>query len=147
MMRESHGGSIVPQAGTIILILKIAVIAVTLLLAASLTALWRGNYRLHGRINIVFFTLTLAAVLGLEALVNVFAPGLLEEHLSNHGAQTSLRTHLWFSVPSAVLLLAMLPTGLRRQRRVHIALGIAFLILWIGTFITRVFLLPDGILI
>ena len=133
------------QAGTVILILKIAVIAVTGLLAASLTALCRGNYRLHGRINVVFFILTLAAVLGLEVTVNVLAPGLLEEHLNRHEAQTALRTHLWFSVPSAVLLLAMLPTGLRHHRRVHISLGIVFLLLWIGTFITGVFFLPDGI--
>jgi len=132
------------QAGTIILILKIAVIAVTGLLAASLTALSRGNYRLHGRINMVFFALTLTAVLGLEAIVNVFAPGLLEEHLRIHDAQTSLRTHLWFSVPSAALLLAMLPTGLRHYRWVHIGLGLVFLGLWTGTFITGVFFLPHA---
>lgn len=131
-------------AGTIILILKIAVVAVTGLLAASLTALWRGNYRLHGRINVVFFVLTLAAVLGLEAIVNVFAPGLLEEHLQRHQATAALRTHLWFSVPSAALLLAMLPTGLRHYRRVHIVLGLIFLGLWTGTFVTGVFFLPHA---
>ena len=36
----------------------------TVLLAASLTALARGNIRLHGRINYVFFALTLIALLG-----------------------------------------------------------------------------------
>lgn len=133
------------QAGMIILILKVAVCAVTLLLAASLAALWRGNYRLHGRINMVFFVLTLAAVLGLEAIVNIFAPGLLEEHLRVHDAQSSLRTHLLFSVPSAVLLLAMLPSGLRHYRRVHIGLGLVFLGCWAGTFITGLFFLPHGV--
>lgn len=132
------------QAGTIILILKVAVVAVTGLLAASLAALWRGNYRLHGRINTVFFVLTLAAVLGLEAVVNVLAPGLLEEHLRSHEAQSALQTHLWFSIPSAALLLVMLPTGWRHYRRVHIGLGLIFLGLWTGTFITGVFFLPHG---
>ena len=46
----------------VILTLKVAVAAVTVLLLASLVALARGQYRLHGRINLVFFTLTLAAV-------------------------------------------------------------------------------------
>lgn len=132
------------QAGTVILILKIAVVAVTVLLAASLTALWRGNYRLHGRINVVFFILTVAAVLGLEAIVNVLAPGVLEEHLRRHQSEAALRTHLWFSVPSAALLLVMLPTGLRHYRRTHIAMGVIFLGFWSGTFITGVFYLPHA---
>ena len=41
------------SAPTIILTLKIAVIAVTLLFLSSLWPLSRGNYRLHGRINVV----------------------------------------------------------------------------------------------
>ena len=130
------------HAGTIILILKIAVVAVTGLLAASLTALCRGNYRLHGRINIVFFSLTLAALLGLELVANVLSPGLFEEHFEHLNAQTALRTHLTFSIPSAALLLVMLPTGLLHFRRIHIGLGLVFLGFWIGTFITGVFFLP-----
>ena len=130
------------HAGTIILILKIAVVAVTGLLAASLTALVRGNYRLHGRINIVFFSLTLAALLGLEVIANVLSPGLFEEHFQRLHAQTALQTHLKFSIPSAALLLVMLPTGLLHFRRVHIGVGLVFLCFWIGTFITGVFFLP-----
>jgi uncharacterized membrane protein YozB (DUF420 family) len=130
------------HAGTIILILKIAVIAVTGLLAASLTALWRGNYRLHGRINIAFFSLTLAALLGLELIANVVSPGLFQEHFERVNAQSALQTHLSFSIPSAALLLVMLPTGLLHYRRVHIGLGLTFLCFWIGTFITGVFFLP-----
>ena len=41
--------------GDVILALKIAVGAVTVLLAASLVALAAGRPRLHGRINTVFF--------------------------------------------------------------------------------------------
>ena len=48
----------------VILTLKIAVGLVTLLLLTSLAALSAGNYRLHGRINVVFATLTLTAVIG-----------------------------------------------------------------------------------
>jgi hypothetical protein len=36
----------------------------------------------------------------------------------------------------------MLLTGVRRQRRLHIGLGMVFLVLWTGTFITGVFFLP-----
>lgn len=133
------------QAGIVILILKIAVITVTGLLIASLWALWRGNIRLHGRINIVFFTLTLAALLGLEVIANVLYPEIFEEHFKRHNAETALTIHLWFSIPSAALLLVMLPTGLRRYRRVHIGLGIVFLCLWAGTLITGVFFLPDSV--
>jgi len=130
------------QAGTVILILKIAVIAVTVLLAASLTALWRGNYRLHGRINIVFFLLTLTALLGLEVIVRVLDPTIFDEHFKAPAARAALAVHLWFSMPSAALLLAMLPSGLRHYRKLHIGLGMVFLGLWTGTFITGVFYLP-----
>jgi uncharacterized membrane protein YozB (DUF420 family) len=129
-------------AGTIILILKIAVVAVTGLLAASLVAAWRGQYRLHGRINLVFFTLTLAALLGLEVIVRLINPVLFSEHFKNHNAEAALAVHLSFSLPSAALLFIMLFTGWKRQRRVHIVLGFLFLALWVGTFVTGVFFLP-----
>ena len=51
-----------------ILALKIAVSAVTVLLLASFVALLRGNIRLHGRINTVFFILTISALVGLEVV-------------------------------------------------------------------------------
>lgn len=133
------------QAGIVILILKIAVITVTGLLIASLWALWRGNIRLHGRINIVFFVLTLAALLGLEVIARVLYPPIFKQHFEQHNAETALTIHLWFSIPSALLLLVMLPTGWRRYRRIHIGLGIVFLCLWVGTFITGVFFLPDSV--
>lgn len=130
------------DAALIIVMLKVAVVAVTLLLIASLTALARGNYRLHGRINYVFFVLTLAALLGLEMVARLISPRIFLEHFERHGARDALRIHLMFSVPSAVLLIAMLGTGLRRWRNVHIALGLLFLILWTGTFVTGIFYLP-----
>src|SRR5947209_3045588 len=98
----------VPTAGTIIFILKMAVIAVTLLLLGSLAALARGNYRLHGRINTVFFILTLLALIGLEVIARVLEPTLFARYFEYHHAQTNLRVHLCFSMPAAVLLPFML---------------------------------------
>jgi uncharacterized membrane protein YozB (DUF420 family) len=130
------------NAGLIILVLKIAVVAVTVLLGCSMVALARGRYRLHGRINIAFFVLTLAALVGLELIAQLLRPGLFLEYLERHKAMGILWVHLAFSIPSALLLTVMLFTGLRHQRNLHVGLGIAFLILWMGTFITGVFFLP-----
>jgi hypothetical protein len=130
------------MAGTIILILKIAVIAVTMLFCASLVALAKGNYRLHGRINIVFFVLTFLAVVGLEVVARVLSPTLFAEHFESHQAQMNLRVHLSFSMPAAALLPFMLYTGLRRSRAWHVGLAAVFLVLWTGTFVTGVFFLP-----
>ena len=127
-------------AGNVILTLKIAVVAVTLLLLGSLVALARGNYRLHGRINLAFMTLTLAAVLGLEFLVRVYDPALFDYFDAE--ARRALYVHLCFSVPSAVLLPVMYVTGRLRVRRAHLALAWIFGALWIGTFVTGVFWLP-----
>ena len=131
------------NAGIVILVLKIAVVTVTVLLAASLTALARGNIRLHGRINYVFFALTLAALVGLEVIVRLLEPDLMNEFFDRHpGAAEMLRIHLMFSMPAAALLFVMLFTGLKRFRTVHIGVGVLFLILWTGTFVTGVFYLP-----
>jgi uncharacterized membrane protein YozB (DUF420 family) len=126
----------------VILALKVAVGAVTLLLLLSLLALSRGNYRLHGRINVVFFTLTLVALLGFELVIRVINPSIFE-YISEHEAlKRSLMIHLCFSIPSALLMPAMLYTGLKNLRRVHITLALLFALLWTGTFITGVFYLP-----
>lgn len=130
------------NAAVVILVLKVAVVAVTVLLAASLTALACGNIRLHGRINYAFFALTLGALVGLEVIVRLIDPDLMDNFLEKHNAKETLRTHLMFSMPAAIVLFAMLYTGLRRSRSVHIGLGIAFLVLWAGTFVTGVFYLP-----
>jgi hypothetical protein len=126
----------------VILTLKIAVLAVTLLLALSLLVLLRGNYRLHGRINLVFMILTLTAVLGLEFVVRVADPTLFDYFDAN--TRRSLLIHLCFSVPSAMLLPVMYLTGRLRVRRLHLTLAWLFGALWIGTFVTGIFWLPHN---
>src|SRR5438132_8351328 len=130
------------SAPTIILTLKIAVIAVTLLFLASLVPLARGNYRLHGRINIVFFILTITALVGLEVVARVLSPDMFSEYFTQTDAWNALVVHLSFSLPAALTLPLMLYTGTRRKRRAHLALAVILSILWTGTFITGVFFLP-----
>jgi len=129
-------------AENVLIALKVAVAAVTVLLVASLLALAWGNYRLHGRINTVFFVLTLTALLGLEVIVRLLRPEMFEDYFARTGALQALQVHLAFSLPAAVLLLGMLYTGWRGPRKLHIGLGLAFLVLWTGTFITGIFFLP-----
>ena len=124
------------------LILKIAVVAVAVLLAASLVALAGGNYRLHGRINTVFFILTLGALLGLEVVARLINPDMFTAHFERHQALDALWLHLKFSLPAAGLLFVMLFTGKWHWRRVHIGLGCLFMLVWAGTFVTGVFFLP-----
>ena len=130
------------MAGTLILALKIAVILVTILLVWSLVALAKGRYVLHGRLNMAVVALTVAALLGLEVIARLLYPDLFTIHFVKHNAQRALWIHLGFSLPSALLLPLMLVLGLRHRRSLHIGLGILFLILWTGTFITGVFFLP-----
>jgi uncharacterized membrane protein YozB (DUF420 family) len=128
---------------SVILTLKVLVSAVTLLLLASLVALLRGNYRLHGRINLVFFILTLATLLGFEVLVQIIRPDVFNYIRENDELRRALYIHLCFSVPSALLMPVMLYTGLTHRRGLHLALAVVFGILWTGTFITGVFFLPS----
>jgi uncharacterized membrane protein YozB (DUF420 family) len=128
----------------VILTLKVAVGAVTVLLLASLIALYRGQYRLHGRINLVFFMLTLAAVLGLELVVRVIDPSVFDYIRNDAPLYRALNIHLCFSVPSALMMPLMLYTGLTRRRKVHLALACVFALLWTGTFVTGIFFLPHG---
>ncbi len=129
-------------APNVILCLKVAVIAVTLLLLTSLVALARGRYRLHGRINIVFFVLTLTALLGLEVIARLIDRTMFSEYFDRTGAWGAWYVHLCFATPAAALLPVMLYTGLTGKRRVHVALAMLFSVLWTGTFITGVFFLP-----
>jgi hypothetical protein len=131
-------------AEIVILTLKIAVIAVTVLLLGSLTALAFGRYRLHGRINLAFFLLVLAALLGFELVAQVVYPGMLQDFLREQGALEALYIHLGFSVPSALLLPVMLWTGLKGRYRLHVTLGVVFLTFWTGTFVTGIFFLPHA---
>ena len=127
----------------VILALKIAVLAVTVLFLSSLIALARGNYWLHGRINVAFFVLTATAVVALEVLARVVNPDLF--NYFDADTRKILAIHLCFSLPSAVIMPFMLWTGLTHRRRIHLALAVVFGILWTGTFITGIFFLPHSL--
>jgi uncharacterized membrane protein YozB (DUF420 family) len=127
---------------SVILVLKVAVSAVTLLLLASLEALRRGRYRLHGRINLLAFVLTAAALLGLEILIRLIDPDVFAYLDADPVARQSLTTHLCFALPAATLMPVMLWTGSAGRRRVHLTLAAVFAILWCGTVVTGVFYLP-----
>ena len=127
---------------TVILILKAAVAAVTLLLLASLIALALGHRRLHGRINIAFFFLTVLTLIGFEMLIRVIQPDLFNYIQQNEELHRKLVIHLYFAVPSALLMPVMLYTGLKGKRDLHILLAILFGLLWLGTFFTGIFTLP-----
>jgi hypothetical protein len=130
----------------IILTLKIAVVAVTVLLAASLTALATGRRKLHGRINVVFFVLTMTAVLGLEVILRLVKPDVFAEmYAALPDMKRQMNIHLSFSIPAAVVLPVMLLTGLSHRGKFHAALGSLFLVLWTGTFVTGIFFLPHAL--
>ena len=126
----------------VILTLKVAVAAVTLLLIASIAALIRGNYRLHGRINLAFFVLTMVAVLGLELIVRVIDPAMFDYFDAE--TRQAMRLRLGFSIPSAVLLPVMYFTGRSGRGLLHVWLAVLFVVLWAGTFITGIFYLPHN---
>jgi uncharacterized membrane protein YozB (DUF420 family) len=127
---------------TVILILKVAVAAVTVILLASLVALVRGNTRLHGRINIFFFILTVITLIGFEAIIRVIQPDLFDYIQQNEELYRRLGIHLYFAIPSAALMPVMLFTGLTGRRTAHLTLAVVFGLLWTGTFVTGVFTLP-----
>ena len=127
-----------PTGPQIILTLKVLVAAVTVLFIMSLVALAAHRPRLHGRINTLFFLLTMLTVLGFEVLLQFVDVSATFDDQSRR----ALRTHLYFAVPSALLLPVMFITGRTRRRFVHISLGAAFAIMWSGTFVTGVFFLP-----
>jgi hypothetical protein len=131
-------------AENVLLALKIAVVAVTLLLLCSIFAVVRGKYRLHRQINLVFFALTLTALLSLEVVARLIEPELFTNYFNRTNSWTQLYVHLSFSLPAAALLPAMLYTGLRGRGTLHLYLAGFFLVLWTGTFITGVFFLPHA---
>ena len=99
---------------------------------ASLVALALKRPRLHGHINTAFFVLTLVTVLAFEGLLQ--AVNVSEAFTAE--ARQALRTHLYFSVPSALLLPAMFVSGKMRLKRLHLALALGFTVLWAGTVVT-----------
>lgn len=128
----------------VILALKIAVALVTVILLGSLVALAKGQYRLHGRLNLAFFILTLAAVLGFEVIIRVLEPSIFQYIYDNPALDRALRIHLCFSVPALLLMPAMLYTGLTHRRRLHLTLATLFGVAWAGTFVTGIFFLPTS---
>lgn len=129
-----------PTGPQIILALKFLVATVTILLLASFVALFRKRPRIHGQINTVFVVLTLSTVIGFEILLQFVDV----QTAFTDEARQALRVHLWFAVPSTVLMPIMLITGKTHRRSAHIALGILFGVLWTGTFVTGVFFLPHA---
>ena len=123
---------------TIILTLKILVAAVTVLLIGSLVALAAGRPRLHGRNNTAFFVLTMLTVAGFEVLLQFVDV----KATFDQPALDALRVHLYFAVPSALVLPVMFLTGKTRRKRLHVVLAAGFAVLWAGTFVTGVFFLP-----
>src|SRR5262245_35238660 len=126
----------------VIVILKVAVTAVTVLLLASLLALVNRRPRLHGQINRVFFALTMTTVLLFEVFIRLVNPEVTSGFSPEQHA--ALTIHLAFAIPSAMLLPVMLYTGVRRRKRLHVTIAFGFLALWTGTFVTGVFFIPHS---
>ncbi|MER3442295.1 MAG: hypothetical protein C4296_13135 [Gemmataceae bacterium] len=129
----------VPDGPTVILLLKIVVSAATALFLASLIPLAWGNYRLHGRVNLVFFVLTVSTVLVFETLLQL---GLDVRSFMTETERQTLQIHLCFAGPLPLVMGLMLYTGLRHLRRLHLILAALFVVLWAGTVTTGVFFLP-----
>jgi hypothetical protein len=125
----------------IILTLKVLVSIVTALFAAAVGAIATGRKKLHGRINTAFFALTLTTVVGFEGLLRL--QGNVTEHFTTD-EKRALFIHLWFAVPSVLLLLLMMGSAVLKWKRFHVACGILFSLFWVGTFVTGVFFLPHS---
>jgi hypothetical protein len=125
----------------VIFVLKAAVLAVTVLFLFSLVALARGRYRLHGRINSIFFLFTAMALVGLEVIARLIDPNLFNYFEDDPSLRRSLTIHLCFSLPAAAVMPLMLYTGFTHRRKVHLTLAAVFAVLWTGTFITGIFFL------
>jgi len=128
-----------PDGAAIILTLKILVSLVTAILIAAIVAVATGRKRLHGQLNTVFFVLTMLTVVGFEGLIRFGAP--ITETFSDE-TRAFLRIHLYFAVPSALLLPVMLWSGATGRKTLHKVCASIFSIAWAGTFITGVFWLP-----
>ena len=127
-----------PTGPEIILTLKVLVVAVTVLFVAAIAAIMAGKPRLHGRINTAFFVLTMLTVVGFEVLLQFVDV----KSAFDDPSRKALRTHLWFAVPSALVLPVMFFSGKTRRKRLHVAVAVVFVALWTGTFVTGVFFLP-----
>ena len=84
----------------------------------------------------------LATVIGFEFIIRFVQPDLTGQFSA--AQLEALHIHLCFSIPSAVLVPAMLYTGKRRYKQLHKVLAAGFVILWAGTVVTGVFFLPHS---
>lgn len=123
----------------VILSLKIAVGAVTILFLISTLAILLKKKKLHGLLNTIFFVLTMTAVLAFEVIIRFILPNLTAQFSPE--AKRVLGIHLFFSIPSALLLPVMLWTG-KKHHRWHVPLAVVFSTLWLGTAVTGIFFLP-----
>jgi hypothetical protein len=123
-----------------IITLKLAVGLVTVLYIAAIIALLAKKPKWHGRINTVFFLLTMVALIGFEIVIRIIFPDMTSAFSDE--AMSALRIHLCFALPSALVLPLMMVTGIKRLIKLHIPLAIVFTLLWAGTFITGIFYLP-----
>jgi hypothetical protein len=125
---------------SVILGLKVAVALVTLILIASAIALVVKKPRLHGILNTLMTLLTLAAVVIFEVIIRFMGVDV-KEHM-NDDAKAALKIHLCFVIPLTPFLIWMLISGWKRRIKMHLAVSVIFLTLWIGMFITGMFFLP-----
>jgi len=125
----------------VIIALKVAVTLVTVLLVAAVTAIATGRKKLHGRINTVVFILTMATLIGFEVIIRGIKPSLTASFTEEQ--RQSLYVHLYFAIPSAILMPIMFWSGATHRRRIHIPLAAVFTIVWLGTFITGLMLPHD----
>lgn len=128
-----------PTGPEVLLSLKVLVAAVTGLLAFAVWAIATGRRRLHGRLNLAFLVLTLSTVVGFELLLRL---GVDVTSQFSPAARRALGVHLWFAVPSALLLPVMYWSGATGRRRLHLPLAAVFAALWAGTVVTGLFFLP-----
>jgi hypothetical protein len=127
-----------PTGPQVILILKIAVISTTILLAASIVALAKKRPRLHGQLNVWVAILLLSAVILFEGVIRLLGVDVTE-HM-NAQAQLILKIHLFFVIPLIPFLILMLMSGLGRRIKIHLQFTAVFLILWLGMLITGMML-------
>ena len=109
------------------------------LFACAVAAILAGHKRLHGRLNVAFFVLTMTTVVGFEVLIRL---GTDVTASFSDEARQMLRIHLGFALPAVLVMPVMLWSGLTGRRRLHLPLALVFTVLWIGTFVTGVFFLP-----
>lgn len=124
----------------VILCLKVAVALVTAMLMASAIALAMKKPRLHGILNSILTLLTLLTVILFEVIIRFMGVDV-KAHM-NEDARFALKVHLCFVIPLTPFLIWMLISGWKRRIKMHLAVSVIFLVLWIGMFITGMFFLP-----